>query len=465
MAELWLVREDGPKWGADRRGRREALERELAEAAAQVDAAIHRLLGLVRRCDEAGFWTDGGFKSCAHWLASKVGIGVGAAKEQVRVAHAIARLPLIDAALRAGEVSYSQVRAITRAAEVETEEALLTLAKKLPAAKLERFVHAVATAKAAAEGLPSPESVLLKPYAKRRSLGDGMSVLEVYARDEQIALIVMALDAVQLEMIEGRKLRRNARAPGGGEAADAAERAGGDAPAATEQAAEEQREGEREPAPMSESPPEPGPGSSEPSGGDWPELPPTPPQPSAHGRVEALVALSESWLQGGLGPGARRPNSVALFADRQTLASSGIAWFADGTAISAETARRQTCAATIVPVRAGPDGNLLDIGRRSRVPTEKQETALLIRDRCCRFPGCSNEAFIDAHHIVHWAQGGPTNLDNLLLLCKRHHTLVHEGGFRCEVVGGLLQFRMPDGSLLSEEPLERPPRAEEPDES
>jgi len=58
--------------------------------------------------------------------------------------------------------------------------------------------------------------------------------------------------------------------------------------------------------------------------------------------------------------------------------------------------------------------------------------ALRIRDEGCRFPGCTNDKFVDGHHIQHWADGGKTNLDNLVLLCRHHHHLVHEGGFTCE---------------------------------
>ncbi len=58
--------------------------------------------------------------------------------------------------------------------------------------------------------------------------------------------------------------------------------------------------------------------------------------------------------------------------------------------------------------------------------------ALRVRDKGCRFPGCTNTRFVDGHHIKHWADGGETSLDNLVLLCRHHHHLVHEGGFACE---------------------------------
>jgi hypothetical protein len=82
--------------------------------------------------------------------------------------------------------------------------------------------------------------------------------------------------------------------------------------------------------------------------------------------------------------------------------------------------------------------------------------ALRRRDRGCRFPGCENHRFVDAHHIEHWAQGGETSVDNLVLLCRRHHKLLHEGGYLVErLPAGKLRFRYPWGEPLPDAP--RPP--------
>jgi len=71
----------------------------------------------------------------------------------------------------------------------------------------------------------------------------------------------------------------------------------------------------------------------------------------------------------------------------------------------------------------------LDVGRASRTVTAPQRRAVVVRDRHCRFPGCDRPpGWGDVHHIVHWLDQGRTDLDNLILLCRRHHTLVHEGG-------------------------------------
>ena len=81
------------------------------------------------------------------------------------------------------------------------------------------------------------------------------------------------------------------------------------------------------------------------------------------------------------------------------------------------------------------------------------QRALRSRDGGCRFPGCTHERFVDAHHIEHWADGGETSIDNLVLLCRRHHCLVHEGGFGLEkVADGRIRFTRPDGRVIDDHP-------------
>ncbi len=154
------------------------------------------------------------------------------------------------------------------------------------------------------------------------------------------------------------------------------------------------------------------------------------------------------------------------------------AWLAEGDmGVSAETARRLSCDAGIVGMRHGPDGDVLDVGRKRRTVPPAIRRALEHRDGGCRFPGCGCR-FTDAHHIIHWADGGETKLDNLILLCRRHHRALHEEGFRVEVIEGegaepgefegdgrggnpdsapsMIRFLRPDGRVIPEVP--EPPR-------
>src|SRR5262245_53297643 len=105
-----------------------ALADRIAETAAMLDAGTHRLLTDVRTFDANEIWAAQGCLSCAHWLNWRCGIALGAAREKVRVARALASLPLIDDALRLGQLSYSKVRAMTRVGTRDNERKLLELA-------------------------------------------------------------------------------------------------------------------------------------------------------------------------------------------------------------------------------------------------------------------------------------------------------------------------------------------------
>ena len=139
--------------------------------------------------------------------------------------------------------------------------------------------------------------------------------------------------------------------------------------------------------------------------------------------------------------------SAAKAAGRQTVLDE-----AGGIHVSAETARRMACDAATVTMHHGPGGEILDVGRRTRTISPALRRALAARDRQCRFPGCGN-ARCDGHHLEHWADGGRTALDNLVLLCRRHHRAVHEEGFRVTLdADGGVQFVGPDGRPLPEAP-------------
>ncbi len=117
------------------------IEDQITELAAHIHAANYRLLTLIRRFDESDGWSGPGLRSCAHWLNWKCGIGMNAAREKVRVAHALADLPQISTSFSKGEISYSKVRAMTRIATPENEEYLLMIALHGTASHVERAVR------------------------------------------------------------------------------------------------------------------------------------------------------------------------------------------------------------------------------------------------------------------------------------------------------------------------------------
>ena len=166
---------------------------------------------------------------------------------------------------------------------------------------------------------------------------------------------------------------------------------------------------------------------------------------------DALRLVAEKALTAG------RPVSAA---DRHQVVihmgegQAGTAVLENGTGVSAETCRRFGCDASIVTFRHGSDGSVLDVGRRTRVVPPALRRALEHRDGgCCRFPVC-HVRHTDAHHVRHWADGGETKLENLALLCRRHHVAVHEKGWRLEFAadGGLV-FRDPRGRWVEAVPV------------
>jgi hypothetical protein len=145
--------------------------------------------------------------------------------------------------------------------------------------------------------------------------------------------------------------------------------------------------------------------------------------------------MAESYLANGPSNSSSAERyQVMLHVTAETSASSdiGCGEIENGPGVTAETSKRICCDTSVSRIVADQYGEPLSIGRKSRVIPPAMRRALQARDRQCRFPGCTHRHFIDGHHIRHWAEGGETGLDNLVLLCRHHHRLVHEGGFGCE---------------------------------
>ncbi|HVE76701.1 MAG TPA: DUF222 domain-containing protein [Actinomycetota bacterium] len=141
-------------------------------------------------------------------------------------------------------------------------------------------------------------------------------------------------------------------------------------------------------------------------------------------RADALSLMADSTL-------AQHPSKprVVVHVDADTLLKGeGAAEVEGGSTISAETAKRLCCDASLQKV-INQDGVPIGVGRAMRTVPHWILTFLKLRDATCRFPGCDRRNMLDAHHILHWINGGPTNYDNLVLLCKTHHYMVHEGGY------------------------------------
>ena len=361
----------------------DALGEAIAELAARIHAATYELLVMLLEFDEQRGWNNG-FLSCAHWLNWRTGIDLGAAREKVRVARALPGLPLIGAALQRGAVSYAKVRAITRVATPETEQKLLDVALAGTASHVERIVRA----------WRRTDRVIAAQQADARHLSrhlttwiddDGMMVLRGRLTPELGAVLHRALEAAADQLFREAK---GAPQPG--------------------RLVEDASWGQR--------------------------------------RADALGRLAEVALAADLDAGTTGDRyQVVLHVDAPAAIEGDDVVFdgaleVDDSAVhvSAETSRRLACDAAVVRMHHDRDGNVLDVGRRTRTIPAAIRRALSARDTCCQFPGCSARR-CDAHHIEHWVDGGPTSLGNLVLLCRRHHRLVHEGGFTLQ--------RRPDGTV------------------
>jgi len=385
----------------------ESLGERIAEQAAHIDAALHRLLSDLRTFDRGGGWHAQGARSCAHWLSWRLGWGLGTAREHLRVADRLADLPLLDEALRRGEISYSKIRAITRVATPENEAALLEVARHCPGHELETVCRKYRSV-LRHDADPDPEGDRQRRWVARRDTADGMVRIEAVLHPEEAALVWAALD-------HGAK--------------------------------QQCRESQRVSAETSNSAPI-----------------------AAFDRADSLVELAQGYLRGDRPDRApielvvsvpaetlRRPLAITTNAD-PCPDPCDVASLADGTCISAEAARRLACDCGVVDVVEDEHGVPLSVGRKRRTVPGSMKRALLQRDRTCRFPGCANRLYLEAHHVVHWADGGDTSLRNLVATCSSHHRYLHEYGCSIELHDDGPHFLDRRGRrILDAPPPSRPP--------
>ena len=171
-------------------------------------------------------------------------------------------------------------------------------------------------------------------------------------------------------------------------------------------------------------------------------------------QADALVAVARGYLSGNGGEKQAKSDNyqVVVHVDAAALQDKG-----GKSDLPVESVRRIACDADLVAVTRDAKGNLLNLGRKHRVVSPQLKRALLARDKCCTYPSCSHEQFLEAHHVMHWADGGETSLDNTRLICNRHHRLLHEGGFTIHKnFAGEWYFRTAEGKVLPEAPVYKP---------
>lgn len=391
-----------------------ALAGQICAAAAMSAQSECQLLELIGEFDATRairWWTD--MKSLAHWLSWACSMSPGVAREHVRIAKALRRMPTVREAFRAGRLSYSKVREVTRVVDSVDEERLCELALTATASQLARMISAYR----AADGSRIRQE-------RKRSLTwqtreDGMVDFRASLPAEEAATLIAAITAAQ-DQFGTPPEKPNPELPTDAAESEDTGRRYSSADALLDVArvfldtAPEDRSGEDRNLVV------------------------------VHLSGENLSeAKAENVPAGTFGEAEDVPagTSPKTPAGDATCHIEGVA------PIEPETARRLACDSPILGAVVDQHGEVLALGRTRRLVSRAQRRALMIRDRMCRFPGCSQTRHLKAHHRVSWANGGSTDLDNLILLCQWHHTAVHEGGMTIR--------RAPGGAWDSLCPTER----------
>ncbi len=361
------------------------LEAQITELAGQLNAANYRWLTLIAEFDRRNGWADGKLPSCAHWLNFKCGLNLGAAREKVRVAHALVGLPKIAASMSRGELSYSKVRALTRVASETTEETFLMIALHGTAHHVETLVRGYRRAQEAEELSREAEQHANRGVSYHFA-DDGSLILKARLPAVAGAMLIKALDAA-IETVPGKEISAKV----------VAERS----------------------------------------------------IPYECQRADALAVLAENFLaRSDHASNTADHYQVVVHVDAETLRdrTAGRCHIEQGPSLPVETMRRLSCDASLLRVLENEHGDPLSVGRKTRGIPPAIRRALNTRDGGCRFPGCTHQRYVDAHHIEHWADGGETKLSNLVTLCRLHHRLVHEGQINVETLAdGGWRFLHPDG--------------------
>jgi hypothetical protein len=356
----------------------EELDRNILILCGRINTATYELLELVREFDERAGWLKWGMQNCAEWLAWRCDFSMTTALEKVRVAHALKWLPAISQGFSTGKLSYSKVRALTRVANRQNENALLAFAVRQSAA------HVAERCRELRCGTDASTDDAARAFANRS--------LRI-RRDHQRSMMTIT---VELPLDAGELLEK------------ALDKARDDACL---------------------------------------EVPDLVDTSWSTRQADALVNVLKGYLHGDDTSSHSDDYLVTIHVDQSALAGQ------EGrSALPIESVKRICCDGHAVVLTENEKGEPLSIGRKTRLIPKAIERALHARDHgCCRFPGCGNRRYLHSHHVEHWSNGGETSLGNLMLLCTKHHTLVHEGGFRIERdFRNRWSFLRPDGIAVPE---------------
>ena len=353
------------------------LEEDIISLASHINATEYEFLVLVREFDLRQGWKAYHFNNCAEWLNMKCGIAPGTAREKIRVANALFDLSETSKAFQNGDLSYSKARELTRIATPSTEEKLLDYAIPATALQVENYCRALRNAQ---RDLSTADANTLHQQRRLcRSLhGDGSMTINIELPKETGDLVMKALELAMREMAQEADVFETEKDT----AVDPHDSVDSDE------------------------------------------------DPLSARQADALVRIAKGYLSGGKEKASSSADhyQVMVHVDEEVLRQKPTVTSKGD--LPSETVRRLCCDGSLVAITRDKNGDPLHVSRRHRVVQPALKRALLARDKCCRFPGCTHEKWLDAHHVEHWADGGETSLDNTILLCSRHHRLLHEGGFQ-----------------------------------
>jgi hypothetical protein len=384
------------------------LERELLECAADVHAATARLAAKLAEFDAAREWEGHGIQSIGHWGDVNLGVPSRLGNELASVAARLGALPLLWAAFAEGALSLDKVRAAASIATAETDAKFTSLARAASVAQFQRIC-------AAYRRLAGSDDPDAEAGEQQRQVRRGVSWREI---DDGFVRLVAVLDADEAALVA---------AAIGGRVEEAWRRGRPD---------DDDTDAET----------------------CAPDL--------AARRADALVELATEGLVAGPDPIVQAERvAVHVHVDADVLSGDrpdGVCEIDGIGPVSPTLVRRLLCDCQVSVVGDFPHASI-DLGRSQRTVNRRQRRALQRRDRGCRFPGCGMRRYLHAHHVVPWEDDGPTDLDNLMLVCPAHHRLFHEGQYRIDVHGGgKFTFRWPDGRAIEPPPLRARPDAAPP---
>jgi hypothetical protein len=308
------------------------------------------------------------------------------------------RLRAIDTAFRDGQLSYSKVRALTRVATSDNETALLKVAQRTSADGVEQLVRRVKQDAC----IEDVQAMIQSRAVSTRWDESGALIVQGRLTPEQGAVFLEAL------------ARATETQPNDDEDAYWARRAD-----ALTQIMADSLAGRAASTP-----------------GDRHQV-------VVHVAAQTLAGTLAETSAENVSAGTQSGHVSAATHSSPVSAETQSANVSAGTLFHPETIRRLACDGGLVTVLEDPQGNPLNVGRKTGAIPPSTRRALVSRDRCCQFPNCSHDRHVEGHHIVHWAHGGETRLDNLVLLCSPHHRTVHELGYRMRRTSDGVEFFRP----------------------